>query len=218
MTVLIFANGDILGVDEDDWTFPFFESATKIIAADGGARHLQEMQRAPDIVMGDLDSIDAVLLRKWSNAGIEVIQYNAEKDETDLELALRYTAEHYTEQIIVFGGFGGRLDQSLSNVLLLAHPAFVSRQIKFVDRYQEAFLIKQDAELKGVPGDIISLVPLTEKVQISGTTGLKWELNNESLELGLTRGVSNVMISNEASIAIRSGYLLCIHISHLWDR
>jgi thiamine pyrophosphokinase len=218
MTVLIFANGEILDLEEDDWALPYFESATVIIAADGGARHLEAMQRTPDLVIGDLDSIDALVLGKWLNAGIRVIQYKAEKDETDLELAVKYAAELYTDQIVIFGGFGGRIDQSLGNILLLTHPALVGRQIKFADRYQEAFLIKQYADLKGAPGDIISLIPLKESVQISRTTGLKWQLDDESLELGLTRGISNVMISNEASIVIRSGLLLCIHISHLWDR
>jgi thiamine pyrophosphokinase len=218
MTVLIFANGEILDVKEDDWTQPLFQSATMIIAADGGARHLKAMQKVPDLIIGDLDSIDTVLLGKWLNAGISVIQHDPDKDETDLELAVKYAVEQSTDQIVVLGGFGGRLDQSLSNILLLTHPTLIGRQIKFIDRYQEAFLIRRYAELKGAPGDIISLLPISESVQIRETTGLKWELINQSLEIGLTRGVSNVMMANEASITIRSGLLVCIHIDHHWNR
>ncbi|MBK8821561.1 MAG: hypothetical protein IPN58_02835 [Anaerolineales bacterium] len=43
------------------------------------------------------------------------------------------------------------------------------------------------------------------------TTGLKWPLQNETLYPNKTRGISNEMMSESATIQIRSGLLLIVH-------
>ena len=209
MSVLIFANGVI---EKLDWIRPYLDQATVVIAANGASRHLVALNVRPDIVIGDLDSLPEAVREEWETAGTRIVTHPAEKDETDLELVLLYAVLHYDGPILVFGAMGGRLDQMISNVLLLAHPALAGQEVLLVELFQKAWLITTETEIQGEVGDLVSLIPLNEAVEIGRTTGLKWQLEKESLQFGLARGISNVMTESRAVIEVVSGLLLCVHI------
>lgn len=213
MSVLIFANGYI---GEKGWLRPYLDDATAIIAANGGARHLLELGHLPDIVIGDMDSLAAEAQERLQRAGARFIGHPAEKDQTDLELALMYAAAHYSDTILLFGSLGGRLDQTLANILLLTHPALSGRRVQLLNRHERAWLIVTEGQISGAVGDIVSLVPLRGDVHVISTTGLHWPLRNERLAFGLARGISNVMTAELATVTIQSGYLLCIHTDQEW--
>ena len=124
--ILIFANGDL---PTTKWIVPYLAQAEVVIAADGGLRHLQTLNHRPDILIGDLDSIPADILPELEAAGVTIISYPRAKDETDLELALIYAAQAFSGPLLIFGASGGRLDQLLANVFLLAHPALTGREV-----------------------------------------------------------------------------------------
>jgi len=209
MSVLVFANGIIGDVD---WIRPYLERAEAIIAADGGGIHLDRLEVRPDVGIGDMDSLDGAVLDDWGEAGTTDVRYATEKDETDLELALLYAVERYGGDVLVFGALGGRLDQMLANILLLAHPAFVGRRVELVEPGQRAWLVRGWTEIEGSPGELVSLIPLSGDVLIRRTTGLKWRLQDEMLRFGPARGVSNVMIADTAVVQVESGILLCVHL------
>ncbi len=210
MSVLVFANGVIERVD---WIRPYLKSAEAVIAADGGGAHLERLGVRPHVVIGDMDSIDKALLAVWAAAGTEVVRHTAEKDETDLELALLHAVEHFEGDVLIFGALGGRLDQMLANILLLAHPALDGRRVELTEPWQRAWLVKDKTEIAGQPGDKVSLVPLSGDVRIGRTVGLKWELAAETLHFGPARGISNVMLADSAVVQVESGLLLCVHLS-----
>ena len=210
MTILIFANGQMSNLD---WVRPYIKDGFVIIAADGGARHLAKLGIDPDIVIGDFDSITPALREQLGSKGTLFISHSDQKDETDLELALLYAVNHYEEDIQIFGSLGGRLDQTLGNIFLLAHPAFNGRSIELVEPDQRAWLVNSECLIKGSIGDTLSLIPLGEEVHIRGTTGLKWELSDEKLLFGPARGISNVMTAKTATVTLESGKLICIHIA-----
>jgi thiamine pyrophosphokinase len=166
----------------------------------------------PDVVVGDLDSLDASVYTAWEEAGTISVRHAAEKDETDLELALLYAVQHYEGDVMVMGALGGRLDQMLANILLLAHPAFVERRVELVDPGQRAWLVRERTEIEGSPGDLVSLVPLSGDVQIGQTDGLKWQLEDEILQFGPARGISNVMVGERAVVEVERGMVLCVHL------
>jgi len=208
MTVLIFANGEI---NKTEWIKPYLDPASVIIAADGGAEHLRRLGTKPDILIGDLDSISSATLEDLLLSQTKVIEYPEDKDETDLELTLVYAASHFTEKIQIFGALGGRLDQTIGNILLLAHPDLDGREIEVVEERQTVWVTKSLTTITGSPGDVLSLIPLSDDVHLRETTGLRWNLEEEMLAFGLARGISNVLTSESASIVVRSGVLLCIH-------
>lgn len=214
MTTLVFANGDVKGLS---WIRPQLVEANAVIAADGGARHLWRLGHLPDVVIGDMDSLSREV-RDWLERGqVSMLVHPHLKDETDLELALLHAAQ-IDDDIVIIGGFGGRFDQTLANIMLLAHPALHSRHIELRTQYERAWLVRDYGEVHGEVGDTISLIPLGGDVLVEHTHGLQWPLHDELLAFGPARGVSNVLIAPLATIQIASGLLLCLHTRQAWGR
>ena len=211
MALLIFANGVL---DEVAWLRPYLAQATAVWAADGGSRHLFRLNHLPDKVIGDMDSLETAV-RGWVlAANIPFIQHPAEKDETDLELALLLAAEQDAAEIWLFGLLGGRLDQMMANILLLSHPALRDKRVKLITPNEHAWLVRSHSEIVGQVGDLVSLIPLAGDAQIGSTSGLAWPLQDETLAFGLARGVSNRLTATKATISVNSGLLLCVHTIH----
>ena len=64
------------------------------------------------------------------------------------------------------------------------------------------FLVDKQLELAGEIGDFLSLFPLSADVK-HYYQGLKYPLEDETLYLGPTRGLSNEFIETRAKITIR---------------
>jgi thiamine pyrophosphokinase len=215
MTILVFANGDL---EEIEWIRPYLAVATAVIAADGGTKHLWRLGHLPDAVIGDMDSLPEQS-RQWLVAAtVPFIVAPVQKDETDLELALLHAAEHYRENILIIAAFGGRLDQTLANILLLAHPALKECRIELLAPFQRAWLVTAETEIRGDIGDTLSLIPLGGEVLVRQTAGLLWSLRDEILAFGPARGVSNSLTAAVATVSVESGTLLCIHTKRGWGR
>jgi thiamine pyrophosphokinase len=82
--------------------------------------------------------------------------------------------------------------------------------VRVVEGAQEAFLIRDEALIEGQRGDTVSLIPLSGDATGITTSGLEWPLNDDELRLGATRGVSNVLTDEQASVCVRQGVLLCV--------
>jgi thiamine pyrophosphokinase len=80
------------------------------------------------------------------------------------------------------------------------------------DGQQEVFIIKKHALIHGKPNDIVSLIPLEEKVTGITTSQLVYPLKHEKLYLAGTRGISNVMLGKTAEVQKKRGQLLCVHL------
>lgn len=207
---VIFLNGQIPDlsaasnvVRADDW----------LIAVDGGWVHMRRLGLQPNVVIGDMDSLSAEDILQITSAGIPLVRYPSDKNETDFELALYLAVEKEGYRTVrVLGAFGGRLDQTLGNLALLALPLLDNCDVRLDDGSQEAFLIRAEATITGYPGDTISLIPMFGAVHGVVTNGLKYPLHHESLWPERTRGISNVMINSQAFVQIQKGLLLCIHL------
>jgi thiamine pyrophosphokinase len=208
--IIIIANGDnnLEGKDLENLS-PFY----KIICADGGTRIAFNMGLKPDIIVGDLDSLTDDLWEKVKDQRIELKIYPKEKDETDLELAVKEALKFSPDIIYFIGLIGGRIDHTLSNLLFLERIKKKGIEIVVLDKNLEIYLMTDNEEkiLFGKEGEILSLIPISEKVEGIILKGLKYLLNNESLMRDLTRGISNEFIENKAYIKIKSGTLLIIH-------
>jgi thiamine pyrophosphokinase len=191
------------------------EQASLIVAADGGARHLVPLKRAPDWLVGDLDSLPAALLRDLP-ASTRVQRHPTDKDSTDMELALRLALEQGEpgSEIVMSGCLGGRIDHSLANLQLGTLPELEGRRLRFVDGEQQAWVLVGPSRLciDGAIGDHVSLLPLTELARIERTSGLRWPLREDRLGLGSSLGISNRMEGSRACLELEAGCLLCVHI------
>jgi len=208
---LIFANGDL-----NDG--PAVQAALAVpgprfvIAADGGLRLIEQLNLTPNLIIGDLDSADPEAIAHFTGHGAEVKAFPAHKDETDLELALTEAAERGGDPIRVIGFLGDRLDQTLGNVYLLALPALRNRDVKLVNHAQTTWLAYPgEIVIDGQPGDTVSLLPIAGDAQHIVTRGLQYPLNDEPLAFGPARGMSNVLVGNQARFTFESGLLLVVH-------
>jgi thiamine pyrophosphokinase len=187
------------------------EQVDLLIAADGGANALFQIDLLPQLVIGDLDSLSSET-RLWLEANhVEIQRFPAEKDETDLELALLLAAQRGAERITVLAAFGGRWDQSLANMALLALPELEHRDVRLVDQTQQAFLISGERTIEGTVGDTLSLLPLGGFAHGVSTHGLYYPLYEASLHYARARGISNVIIEMPAKVTVREGLLLAVH-------
>jgi thiamine pyrophosphokinase len=171
----------------------------------------------PEIVIGDLDSIDEDILFDLTSAEVEIKQYSEDKDETDIELALAYAVELRPTSILIVGALGGRLDQTLANLSILTDPTLPAIDIRLDDGVEEAFFYRASAakgervEVRGRSGDTVSLIPWNGPVEGVVTEGLQWPLYGETLSSSKSRGISNVMLGESAVVKIEKGLLLIVH-------
>lgn len=183
-----------------------------LIGADGGTLHLLAVDRKPDVVVGDLDSLPRETVASLVAAGVLVERHKPEKDQTDLELALERALEDGAKEIVLVGALGGRLDQTLANLLIVAQRDWPV-PVRVVEGDQVAEVLRGPGRLvlHGPAGSTVSAIPLSAAVTGITYTGLEYPLNDATLRFGSTRGVSNVLAASPASIRIDSGILLVIH-------
>ncbi|RMF79760.1 MAG: thiamine diphosphokinase [Chloroflexi bacterium] len=209
--VLLFANGDIADGPMVRRAVQSGAGAT-IVAADGGARIAHHFGLSVDVLIGDMDSLTADEVTSITDGGATVQRYAPEKDETDLELALLWSAKHNINWIRIIGGAGGRLDHTIANLYLLALPQLADCDVRMVMARQEIYLVYPGAvTINGAVGDTISLIPMNGAAHGIRTKNLKYPLHGETLEFGPARGVSNVMLEAHAYLSLEEGLLLLIH-------
>jgi len=209
--VVIIANGELkkIGFYRKCW-----EDDDLFICANGGTKHALALGLKPEVIIGDLDSLDREDRKRLKETGSEFIEHSSEKEKSDLELALDYAVSLQPAEIIIIGALGGkRVDHAFINLLLLNVPFREGIPARIIDENHEIFLAEKETIVNGAVGDYISLFPQTGDVCGIVTAGLKYPLNDEILHFASTRGLSNEMIAPRAKITFKSGLLLVIKSS-----
>lgn len=181
-----------------------------VIAADSGLHHALELGWPVHLAIGDFDSVDVGLLARAESRGTIVEAHPEAKDHTDLELALRRARELGARRVIVLGGGGGRLDHLLANALVLAADDLAPLEIEARQGGARIHVVRHSAQLCGAPGELVTLLPANGPVHEVTTDGLLYRLNGETLPPGTTRGVSNELLGEQATVWVGSGVLLVI--------
>ena len=208
MRSVVVAHGDVKAQDRE-----LALTAELVIAADGGALALERWSILPHLVVGDLDSLGTDRAAELGRRGAKVIGFPAAKDESDLELALRYALESGADDIVLLGIFGGaRLDHALANAMLLADPAYRARGVRAVYGATEVRALhpNESFPLAGPIGATVTLLPVRGDAGGVRTQGLRYPLSGETLYFGRSRGLSNVVSSLPASVSLDQGVLLVI--------
>ncbi len=210
--IIILANGEIKNYK---YLSQYISKDDYIICANGGTKHALRMNITPDIIIGDLDSLSNSIYNKLDRT-IKVIKYPAEKDASDLELAIKKALELHPKEIVILGALGKRIDHVFANTMLLALPLEHGIKTKILDDCHEIYIINSHLEVFGEIGDYISLFALTADVKGITTLGLKYPLRGETLYFNNTRGLSNELLTKNAEITIEQGYLLVIKKNSIW--
>jgi thiamine pyrophosphokinase len=186
--------------------------ADLVIAADSGAHWLEESGVPPDLVIGDMDSIDPDLLDRLAAGGTEVERHPADKEASDLELAISRAAAAGADEIVILGALRGeRLDHELANLLLLVDSEWDAIDLRVVRGGTTVRSLRGGShrELGGAAGDLVTLLPVGDATGVR-TIGLRYPLVGETLRAGRSRGLSNEVEHAPASVSLEGGTLLII--------
>ena len=181
-----------------------------LIACDSGMEFFYRNGIRPDLILGDFDSADGVVVEFFrEQTGVRLEQFPPEKDWTDTELAVRRALELGADHIDLVGATGNRLDHVLGNLQLLALGRESGTSIFLMDAHNRIRLIDCPLTLKKSDqfGDFISLIPHGGAVCGLTLKGMKYPLDDATLTPDVSLGISNEMIDEEASISFTQGAL-----------
>ena len=179
--------------------------------ADGGANFAFRYGKVPEMIIGDLDSIEKRVLEYYKSRNVLIKKFPRDKDFTDFELILEEINkilgnEDFIEKIFIVGGLGNRLDMTLSNLFLMEKY----KNIVFLLEDEEIFYAEKSFVLKNKKDFEFSIVPISENVEKLTLKGFKFETDGIDVKRESSRLVSNVICENEASIEFESGKLIVI--------
>jgi len=182
----------------------------RVIAADRGLEHALALGLDVEIAVGDFDSASPEAVARAEASGTRIERHSAEKDATDLELALDAALALGPEGILVLAGDGGRLDHLLSTLLLLGSSRYEAVEIDAFVGPARVHVVRGQRAIEGSVGELVSLLALHGPAEGVRTEGLAYPLEGETLEPGSSRGVSNVFAATTARVRLDRGVLLAI--------
>ena len=183
-----------------------------IIASDRGLEILYKCNITPGYIIGDFDSINLQILDKYiNNKNIVIKKLNPEKDYTDTHMALKLAIELKSTDITIIGAIGSRLDHTLANINILKEAIEKNITCTILNQNNKIALTNKNLTIKKEEEyPYISLIPLTTKVTGVTLKGFKYALNNATMRIGESIGVSNEQIEDKATIKLEEGILIII--------
>lgn len=179
------------------------------IAADRGLEAFDAAGITPELLIGDMDSVDASVLRKYDGTTKQT-RLCCAKDDTDGEAALHLAAQHGAKEVTFLGALGGRMDHALANLMLLNRAHRLGLRAQILDEHVRIVRVDGECALSGAAGDTVSLLPLGRASGVS-LEGFVYPLHDATLTSDMSLGVSNVVDAQRATVFVREGDLLLFH-------
>ena len=176
-----------------------------LIAADGGLATVERMGLVPHLVIGDFDSLGA--RPNYPNT----VVLPTVKDDTDMCAAIRLGRERGYTRFALYGGTGGRLAHTLANLQLLDGLAREDCRGFLVGDGTVATAVHGGAlDFPAYMSGYLSVFCTSGKAQGVTLSGLKYELDNETLTGSFPLGVSNEFVGVSACVEVAHGVLLTL--------
>ena len=206
---MIFLNGEYKYSQE--FMDKLISENTVCFCADGGANFAFKYRKMPEVIVGDLDSIEKGVLEYYEKKNVLMKKFPKDKDFTDFELILEEISKieknrNYLKKIFVVGGLGKRIDMTLSNLFLMEKH----KNLVFLEENEEIFYAEKPFALENKKGYGFSIIPISEKVEKLTLKGFKFETDKIDVKRESSRLVSNVICQNEANVEFAKGKLIII--------
>ncbi len=206
-----------------------------IIAADKGLEFLDRAGIKPTHILGDYDSIDPAVRKKYREEdGIEILSFEVRKDDTDTELSLKRALALGAGQIDLFGMTGGRLDHFLGALQCMGIPLKAGVSCHMLDPQNRIRLLGKvdeqhpyggafsaEIEKKDLLGKYVSFIPLTNSVKDLSLEGFSYEVEKIEMTIMNSLGISNQLEKERGRISFSEGILIMVeskdgpsHASH----
>lgn len=223
LRAVVLAGGDPLPASVLAEAADAIDAAGLVVAADAGLAHAVRVGRTVDAVVGDLDSVDPDQLAAAERSGARIHRHPADKDATDLALALdlvrAYVAAAARDDsgasgrrvdVTVIGGHGGREDHLLANALLLGSERYASLRLRALWGGAVLRVVRDRTTLEGEVGSLVSLLALHGPAHGVTTEGLRFALDTATLHPGSSLGLSNRLSAPRARVSVELGVLLVV--------
>ena len=204
MKGLLLVGGD--GPDRET-LLPFLQGVNLVIAADSGLDLALRLCLCPDLVVGDMDSVENRGYLDSLPPG-RVRRFSHDKDETDTEIGLRLFFELGYSAVVLAGGGGGRLDHLLGLCALFERS---SAPAVWITRHEHIQTISGDVEFTGWKGQTVSFFLLGDANGFARSEGLKWSLDDFEFRRGHP-GLSNLAVADRVRVRVEHGKLLMVRI------
>ena len=181
----------------DDW----------FVYCDGGLKHIQELGREPDLIVGDFDS------HEQPDTEAETIVLPCEKDDTDTAYAVKEAVRRGFREFLLVGVTGERFDHTFGNVSLLLYLDSKGIPACILDDYSEMKIISREtAEVKG-DCSWFSLLNISGTAKGITIRGAKYPLTDGEITSEYQFGISNEVLPGETvCISVREGRLLLVKV------
>ena len=178
-----------------------------LIGADSGLKIFHESGIEPDLCIGDFDSLNEELAKYYKSFDNTVL-LKPEKDFTDTEVAVEKIIDMNPDRVVILGATGTRIDHTMANISLLKRFCDAGIEAYIIDANNRIRVITEPVTLRKDAYDFISLMPLGDKVTGLTLSGFKYDVSDIMLTHGVSLGISNEIVKEEASINFSEGYLI----------
>ncbi len=187
-------------------------SYDNIIAVDKGLESLYLLKILPNHIVGDFDSVNKDIINFYLDKNIQIHKYNPEKDYTDTDIAIKLAINLNSTNITVLGATGTRIDHTLANIHILCDCLENQINCELIDPNNKIYLIDSNKKIENRHsyGKYISLIPLTSTVNGVTLKGFKYPLQDYTLKIGESLGISNELSNDVATIELKEGILIVI--------
>jgi thiamine pyrophosphokinase len=194
--------------DSDDFYRELLASASAVVAADAAGEWCAALGRIPDVLVGDFDSADITEVDRLEGLGVSVERHPADKDVTDLELAVAVAHERWALPVCITAAFSERIDHTLAALGLVMRSGMGAHIAEPSWRAWPCAPGRplQIALVRGTTYSIVALEPC-EGVDARGG---QWELADASLEPLSGRGISNEALGHGLQVSVRRGSLILV--------
>ena len=200
--VIILANGDF---PSRETPLLILEDAGTIVCCDGSVNKLEKNGVEPRCILGDMDSIDNSLKKKYKERVIELPDQN----ENDLRKAIQWVENKGVKKTIILGATGKRDDHSLANIFtLLQYPSKLEMTIYTDHGIFSVVQVKK--KFDSFAGQKISLFSTNPNIEVT-SNNLKYSLNNKKLT-NLYCGSLNESLDESFTLTLSHGRILVYQV------
>jgi len=207
---IVFANGDC---NDAICTLANISKKDFLVCVDGGLRHCLAAGLQPDLLVGDLDSLDKASAVAIEGQNIECVQFSPKKNASDLELTLQTLVDRSVEEVVLLGISGGRTDHVLFNWQLAASRSWPYR-VRLIDDYVDTQVVDSTRPLcvTAEVGQTFSVIPLVQNAKGVEIAGAVYPLSGAELPLGSTLGLSNEVVRPCLQVSVEQGVLMVMMV------
>lgn len=183
-----------------------------LAAVDGGYATCQKFKFMPGIVLGDFDSLG------YEPSDINCFVYPKDKDESDLELALKKLYSDGYRKFRVFGALGARLDHTIAAIRACAIASSRGCDVEMYGIAETIVFLSgegyfEKADLSGYTTKkpaTVSLMPVISPCKGLSIRGLKYEADDADIDASGSLCLSNESTDNSILIGLEKGTIAII--------